>query len=233
MSYSPPNVTRADVVHESGVFSQVYAWMTAGLLTTGAIAMFVANSPAMLNLIIGTPFVFFGLIIAELVMVWVLAANIGRMSAGLATGMFLGYSALNGLTLSIIFLAYTSESIATTFFVTAGTFGLMSLYGYTTKQDLSKIGSLLVMGLIGFLIASLVNLFLQSTALYWIITYAGIAIFVGLTAWDTQKIKRMIQANAGATDSVMHRIAIMGALMLYLDFINLFLLLLRILGRRR
>ncbi len=233
MSYSPPNVTRADVVHESGVFSQVYAWMTAGLLTTGAIAMFVANSPAMLNLIIGTPYVFFGLIIAELVMVWVLAANIGRMSAGLATGMFLGYSALNGLTLSIIFLAYTSESIATTFFVTAGTFGLMSLYGYTTKQDLSKIGSLLVMGLIGFLIASLVNLFLQSTALYWIITYAGIAIFVGLTAWDTQKIKRMIQANAGATDSVMHRIAIMGALMLYLDFINLFLLLLRILGRRR
>lgn len=233
MSYSSPNVTRADVAKESGIISQVYAWMTAGLLTTGAIAAFVANTPALVNFITGSNIIFFGLLILEIVMVWVLAANIGRMSAGLATGMFLTYAALNGLTLSVIFLAFTAESIATTFFVTAGTFGAMSLYGYTTKQDLTKIGNILVMALIGFIIGSVVNIFLASTALYWILTYAGIVIFIGLIAWDTQKIKRLIAQNAGGNDSSFQRIAILGALILYLDFINLFLLLLRILGNRR
>lgn len=231
MSYTPYNVTREDVVRESGIFSQVYAWMTAGLLVTGAVAMLVASNFMLVALIFGNPFIFYGLLIAEVALVWVLSANIWRLSSGLATTMFLGYSALNGLTLSAIFLVYTSSSIATTFFVTAATFAAMSLYGYTTKRDLTGIGNILIMGLIGFLIASVVNIFLQNEMIYWITTYIGIAIFVGLTAWDTQKIKRIIAQHGN--ENTRQRIAIMGALMLYLDFINLLLLLLRILGKRR
>lgn len=230
MSYSPSNVTRADVVRESGIFTQVYAWMTAGLLVTGAIAMYVASTPALFNAIAGNAITFFGLIIAEIALVWILVANIERMSSGLATTMFMAYSGLNGLTLSVIFSYYTQESIATTFFVTAGTFAAMSVYGYTTKQDLTKVGNILIMALIGFLIASVVNIFLGSELLYWITTFAGIIIFVGLIAWDTQKIKRMISHYG--SEHTRGNIAIMGALMLYLDFVNLFLLLLRLLGNR-
>jgi uncharacterized protein len=204
--------------------------MTAGLLLTGAIALFTANTPALIQAIYGNRLVFFGLIIGELALVWTLSATIGRLSAGAATAMFLAYAAINGLTLAVIFLAYTRSSIATTFFITGGTFGAMSLYGYTTRRDLTTIGNLCVMALIGFLLASIVNLFLHSQAIYWITTYAGIAIFVGLTAWDTQRIKAM--SMAGGDETQAHRIAILGALMLYLDFINLFLLLLRLLGRR-
>jgi hypothetical protein len=174
---------------------------------------------------------FFGLIIVEVILVMFLSARIAKMSPALATTMFLGYSALNGVTLSVIFLIYTQESIATTFIVTAGTFGLMSLYGYTTKRDLTTIGNLLIMGLVGFLIGTVVNLFWANSTLYWILTYGGIIVFIGLTAWDTQKIKRWL---AEATDETsIRRISILGALMLYLDFINLFLLLLRIFGQRR
>jgi hypothetical protein len=230
MSYSPQNVTRADVVRESGILSQVYAWMTAGLLVTGAVAMYVASTPALFNVIAGNSITFFGLIIAEVAMVWILVANIERMSSGLATTMFMAYSGMNGLTLSVIFSYYTQESIATTFFVTAGTFAVMSLYGYTTKQDLTRVGNILIMALIGFLIASVVNIFLGSELLYWITTFAGIIIFVGLVAWDTQKIKRMIAQHG--SEQTRGRIAILGALMLYLDFVNLFLLLLRLLGNR-
>jgi uncharacterized protein len=179
------------------------------------------------------PLLYFGLLIGELVLVWVLSANIMKMSGSMATGMFLLYSALNGLTLSIIFLAYTSASLALTFFVTAGTFGVMSLYGYFTKRNLDGIGNLLMMGLIGFLLASVVNLFLRNEAIYWITTYLGILIFVGLTAWNTQKIKQMAARVSTSDENMVRRVAIMGALMLYLDFINLFLLLLRILGDRR
>jgi hypothetical protein len=231
MSYSPQNVTRADVVHESSGISQVYAWMAAGLLTTGAVAMFVANQPALVWGIYRNSLLFFGLIIVEVILVMFLSARIAKMSPALATTMFLGYSALNGVTLSVIFLIYTQESIATTFIVTAGTFGLMSLYGYTTKRDLTTIGNLLIMGLVGFLIGTVVNLFWANSTLYWILTYGGIIVFIGLTAWDTQKIKRWL---AEATDETsIRRISILGALMLYLDFINLFLLLLRIFGQRR
>jgi FtsH-binding integral membrane protein len=229
MSSNPYTLSQVEA-RQRGIISQVYAWMTAGLLVTGAIAMFVAGSDTLLSLIFGTP-LFFGLILAELGLVWFLGARIGRMAVGTATALFLLYSALNGLTLSAIFIAYTEASIATTFFITAGTFGAMSLYGYTTKRDLTTVGNLCFMALIGFLLASIVNIFLQSEGFYWILTYLGILIFVGLTAWDTQKIKHMSQAAGNETDG--QRVAIYGALHLYLDFINLFLLLLRIMGRRR
>ncbi len=231
-SPAPHAGTHVDSYRLQGILSQVYAWMVAGLLSTGAIAAFVAHTPlgAMLA---SVPLLYFGLLIGELVLVWVLSANIMKMSGSMATGMFLLYSALNGLTLSIIFLAYTSASLALTFFVTAGTFGVMSLYGYFTKRNLDGIGNLLMMGLIGFLLASVVNLFLRNEAIYWITTYLGILIFVGLTAWNTQKIKQMAARVSTSDENMVRRVAIMGALMLYLDFINLFLLLLRILGDRR
>ena len=231
MSYTPYTVSPAQALRQQSILTQVYAWMTAGLLVTGAVALFVVNSPALLVAIFGTRFVFFGLLIAEVAMVWSLGAALGRLSAGAATALFLAYAALNGLTLSVIFLVYTRGSIASTFFITGGTFGVLSLYGYTTRRDLTTVGNLCVMGLIGFLLASLVNLLLHSPALYWITTYAGLAIFVGLTAWDTQKLKRL-SAQAG-DETQARQVAIYGALVLYLDFINLFLLLLRVFGRRR
>lgn len=228
MTYNPYTLDQTQV-RQRGIMQQVYAWMTAGLLSTGAVALFTANS-GLADTILGTP-LFFGLIILELVMVFGLSLAINRMSAMMATAVFLAYAVVNGLTLSAIFLLYTNASIASTFFVTAGTFGAMSAYGYFTKRDLTTVGNLLVMALIGLILASLVNLFWQNEAFYWLLTYLGIAIFIGLTAWDTQKIKRM---SAGVTnESDAHRLAIIGALMLYLDFINLFLRLLRILGRRR
>jgi uncharacterized protein len=229
MSYTPYAASQAEV-RQRTLLSQVYAWMMAGLLVTGAVALFTANTPALLSLIFGNRLVFFGLIIAELVLVLALSGLVARISATAGMAMFLVYAALNGLTMAAIFLVYTRSSIASTFFVTAGMFGGMSLYGYSTKRDLSSIGNLLVMALIGFLLASIVNIFLRSTAIYWITTYLGIAVFVGLTAWDTQKIKRMTALGAGEEQA--GRIAIMGALMLYLDFVNLFLLLLRLFGRR-
>ena len=230
MSYIPTIGAQAEV-RQRTIMSQVYAWMTAGLLVTGAVAAYTANTPTLLALIFGNPLVFWGLIIAEFGMVFALSAAIGRLSPTTGTALFLGYSALNGLTLAAIFLVYTRASIAQTFFVTAATFGAMSLYGYTTKRDLSTIGNLLVMAVIGFFIGSVVNIFLASSVLYWILTYAGIAIFIGLTAWDTQKIK--IMSQRAHDDTSARRVAILGALMLYLDFINLFLLLLRLLGSRR
>lgn len=205
--------------------------MTAGLLVTGAIAMFVAASPALVMAIVGNTFIFFGLVIAQLALVWYLSARIMDLSPAAATGLFLGYAALNGLTFAVIFLVYTAASIAGTFFVTAGTFGAMSALGYFTKRDLSGMGGFLFMALIGIILASVVNLFWANSTLYWIITYAGVLLFVALTAYDTQQIKRMIAEVRD--DQGAHRVAIYGALKLYLDFINLFLFLLRILGNRR
>jgi uncharacterized protein len=217
----------------SGEFiRRVYNWMGLGLALTAAVALYTASNHYLLSLILGNSIIFFGLIIGELALVLILSAAIGRMQA--ATGMFLFflYSALNGLTLSVIFLAYTRASIANAFFVSAGTFGLMSFYGYTTKRDLTSWGSFLFMGLIGIILASLVNLFLKSPMLYWVVTYVGVLIFVGLTAYDTQKLKEM--AMSGFTDEEEERkVAVLGALTLYLDFINLFLMLLRIMGSRR
>ncbi len=211
---------------------KVYNWMGIGLATTGFMAFWVANSETMTNLIFGNQILFFGLIIVELGLVFYLAGWIEKMTASQATGVFILYSGLNGLTLSFIFLVYTASSITSAFLVTAGTFGAMSLYGYTTKKDLTSWGSFLFMGLIGIILASVVNMFLQSSAMHWIITYAGVLIFVGLTAYDTQKIKEMnILGNEGTDED--HKEAISGALTLYLDFINLFLMMLRLMGDRR
>lgn len=231
MSYTMVTLTDQEAVRQRAIINQVYLWMTAGLLLTGAVASLTANSPDLLDFIYGNTLVYFGLIIAELGLVVALSAAINRMSPAVATGVFLLYSVLTGLTISFIFLRYTNASIATTFFISAGAFAAMSVFGYTTKRDLTSIGNLAFMGLIGIVLASLVNFFLQSAAIYWAITYIGIAVFIVLIARDTQKIKAMTQeARDEASTS---KIAILGALMLYLDMINLFLLLLRIFGRRR
>ncbi|MFH1715265.1 MAG: Bax inhibitor-1/YccA family protein [Elusimicrobiota bacterium] len=212
--------------------NKVYGWMSIGLVLTGFIAHFVMSSPVLFRSIAGNPIIFFGLIIGELIIVFKLAGSIMNISAGRATALFLGYSAMNGLTLSVVFAVYTAESIAVTFFVTAGTFAVMSLYGYVTKRDLTGVGQFMIMGLIGIIIASVVNFFLKSSQLYWMITYIGILIFVGLTAYDTQKIKQMnIIGNDGTDED--RKEAVLGALRLYLDFINLFLMLLRLFGNRR
>ena len=211
---------------------RVFNWMALGLGATALVALYTAGNPTLLKFIFGNTLVFFGLIIAELGLVIWLSAGINRMQFSTASAMFFVYSAINGLTLSVIFLAYTQASIASTFFVTAGTFGAMSLYGYTTKKDLSSWGSFFFMGLIGIIIASVVNIFLKSPMIYWIVTYAGILVFVGLTAYDTNKLKQ-IALQGFADEEAEGKTAVLGALALYLDFINLFLLLLRILGARR
>ncbi len=217
---------------QGGFVRRVYNWMGLGLATTAVVSLYTASNSTLLTWIFGNPIIFFGLIIAELGLVIALSAGINRMQAATATIMFFLYSALNGVTLSAIFIAYTSASIASTFFVTAGTFGAMSLYGYTTQRDLTSWGSFLAMGLIGVILASLVNLFFRSEAVYWLVTYAGIIVFVGLAAYDAQKIKAMAIHGFGDEESE-RKGAVIGALQLYLDFINLFLLILRIFGRRR
>ena len=212
--------------------TRVYNWMALALFITGLMAYYAATSEQIRNLIFGSRFVFYGLIIGELLLVVYLSRSIQKISQSTAIFMFLLYAVLNGLTMSVIFMMYTTASIASTFYITAGTFGVMSLYGYYTKNDLTKIGNLAMMGLIGIIIASIVNIFFQNDMMGWIITYLGVAIFVGLTAYDTQKLKE-IGANGFRNGESMEKIAIMGALTLYLDFINLFLFLLRIFGDRR
>lgn len=206
--------------------------MAGALIITGLVAYYVADTPSLIYAITSNQILFFGLMIGELFLVGYLVTAIKRMTAQTASFTFIAFSVLNGLTLSIVFVAYTASSIASTFFITAGTFAVMSMYGYYTKKDLTSIGNLAFMGLIGLIIASVVNIFFQNEMLYWITTYAGVLIFVGLTAYDTQKIKKMSMAGHDGTEE-MKKSAIMGALMLYLDFINLFLYLLRIFGNRR
>ncbi len=211
---------------------RVYNWMGAGLGITGVMAFYIANTPTMLNILMGNPILPIVLIVAQIGLVFWLASRVMQMSVSQATGVFLLYAGLTGITFSTLFVVYTAASITSTFLVTAGTFSAMSFYGYTTKKDLTSLGSFLFMGLIGLIIASLVNMFMQSPMLHWIITYAGVLIFVGLTAYDTQKIKEMnILGNEGTDEDTKE--AIRGALTLYLDFINLFLMLLRIMGDRR
>lgn len=210
---------------------KVYTWMALALAITGVTAYGVAISPNLINLIFGSKMVFFGLIVAELAMVMILTARLNKLSLTSATMMFIGYSVLNGVTLSSIFLVYTMSSIASTFFICAATFGVMSAYGAMTKTDLSSMGKLLFMGLIGLIIATLVNVFVGNSMLDLIISYVGVLVFVGLTAWDTQKIKMML-ADADYMDESTQKLALIGALSLYLDFVNLFLYLLRIFGKR-
>lgn len=215
------------------LFRNVYLWMSMALVITGLTALVISDSPAVLSAIYSSKIVFYGLLFGELALVWYLSARINTLSFMTATTIFIIYSILNGVTLSFIFLVYTTDSIASTFFVTAGTFGAMSLFGYITKKDLTSIGSLCFMALIGLIIASIVNLFLHSEIMYWVITYAGVLIFVGLTAYDTQKIKRLLLAEGTEVNESTQKIALMGALTLYLDFINLFLYLLRLFGSRK
>jgi len=232
MSYPPTPLLGADAqLRQSSILGQVYAWMTAGLLVTSAVAAYAASAPVALNLIYGNPVTIWLLFLAQIGLVIGLSAAIDRLTPGAAVALFIAYAGLNGLTLSVIFLVYTYTSIAQAFLASAATFGVMSLYGATTKRDLSTAGNLLVMALIGFLIGSVINLFWANSAVYWVLTYLGIAIFIGLTAWDTQQIKRLIQQAQDETTA--RRVAIIGALKLYLDFINLFVLLLRVFGSPR
>ncbi len=217
---------------QSAFLRRVYNWMGLGLALTALVAYYTASNPSLLKLVLGNQLIFFALIIAQLGLVVALSAAINRFTPAMATGLFFLYAGLTGLTLSVIFVAYTRSSITNAFVVTAGTFALTSLYGYTTKRDLTSWGSFFFMGLVGIVLASLVNLFLQNETIYWVTTYIGVIVFVGLTAYDTQYLKNM--AGTGFADEAMEsKAAVIGALKLYLDFINLFLLLLRIMGGRR
>ncbi len=219
--------TRSLATKVSAVMKRVYFKMTLGLLVSAFLAMWCSDSAAYWNFMQTHSWAVWGLLIVEIGLVIAITGAIRRLSSAAATGLFYLFAAVNGLALAPIFIVYTSHSIAVTFFVTAGTFAAMSIYGYFTSNDLSKMGSILFMALIGLIIASVVNFFLHSETLMWIVTYAGVLIFVGLTAWDTQQIKTMaIQMDSASVG----KLATIGALNLYLDFINLFLFLLRIFG---
>jgi uncharacterized protein len=211
----------------------VYNWMAIGLALTGFVAYYVANTPSIQQVVFGNPMIFYGLIIGELALVFFLSARVQKIRATTATALFVLYAALNGATLSFIFMVYAKSTITSTFFICAATFVACSFYGMTTKRDLTSVGGFLTMGLIGIIIASVVNMFIRSSAMGMIISYVGVLVFVGLTAYDTQKLKTMAltqPSDIGA--GAVRKGAIMGALTLYLDFINLFLMLLRILGNR-
>ncbi len=210
---------------------KVYLWMTLALVITGFSAYYVATSETLLSLIYGNSIVFWVVALSPLALVLLLSFGIQKLSLTAATLVFVLYSVLMGASLSSIFMVYSMSSIVQVFFVTAGTFGVMSLYGYTTKSDLTSWGKLLLMALIGLIIASVVNIFLGNSVLDIIISFVGVLVFVGLTAYDTQKIKEMLMQAPDASES-MQKLALMGALSLYLDFVNLFLYLLRLFGNR-
>ena len=213
----------------ASVMRRVYGKMSLGLMATALMAFLVVSSEALQSLMFRSMGIFWVLCIVEIGLVIYLSARIDKMSTGMATAMFYLYSLINGVTIAPIFFVYTESSIATTFAITSLTFGAMSVFGYVTRQDLSKFGAFMFMAFIGLLVCMIVNIFLQSSMMAWCISVAGVLIFVGLTAWDTQAIKRMC---AEADPSMLGKVATMGALTLYLDFINLFLHLLRILGSR-
>ena len=232
MSDQNYTLTSSAETKERSILRNVYIWMTAGLALTGIVAYGIATNPQLLQIFLSGELTFIVVIIAEFILVVVLSGRIMSMSVSTATLCFAAYAALNGITLSLIFLIYTSSSIARVFFITAGTFAGMSLYAVTTKRDLSGIGSYLTMGLLGIIIASVVNIFLESASMDWLVSIVAVLVFVGLTAYDTQRIMSWSQgADSDEKDFV--RLSILGALSLYLDFINLFLSLLRLMGRRR
>ena len=211
---------------------KVYLWMTMALVITGITAYYVAHNETLLMAIYTNQILFWGLVIAELGLVIGLSAAINKLSLTVATLMFVLYSLINGATMSFVFLAYTASSVTNVFFITAGTFAVMAAFGYFTKADLTSMGKILMMALIGVIIATIVNIFTKSEGLTIILNYVGVLVFVGLTAYDSQKIKQMLQMAPDAGESA-QKMALLGALSLYLDFINLFLYLLRILGSRR
>src|SRR6267143_1118892 len=208
---------------------KVYGWMAVGLGLTAVVAFAVAGSPDILRALVGNRLVFFGLVIAELGLVFYLSARAARLAPGVAAGLFALYSALNGITLSVVLLAYTGESVTTTFVVTAGMFGALALFGSTTKKSLAGAGQFFMMGLVGLILASIVGMFWHSDALQFLISMVGVIVFTGLTAWDAQRLRRMAVA---LPEGQVGAYAVVGALSLYLDFINLFLMLLRFQGRR-
>ena len=215
------------------LMGKVYLWMTLALAVTGLTSLYVASSPGLVQSIFASRGTFWLLVIAELALVFILSARIMKMSFSTAGIMFALYSVLNGVTMSFIFIAYTSTSIATAFFVTAGMFAAMSFIGFVTKKDLSSFGSFFTMALIGLIIASVVNIFLNSSVMYWIITYVGVLLFVGLTAYDTQKIEQMLIEYGDEVNDSTQKLALIGSLSLYLDFINLFLYILRLFGNNK
>ena len=238
MNYNQLNfdaMTREQGLSMSAAFPalmrKVYVWMTLALVITGATAYGVATSPGIQMALFSNQLLFWGLIIAEFGLVIGISAAINRLSLTTATLMFILYSVINGAMLSSIFVIYTMSSIASVFFITAGTFAVMALIGYTTKTDLTSMGKILFMALIGIIIATVVNIFLKSSGLQMIVSYLGVLIFVGLTAYDSQKIKHMLQMAPDASEAS-QKLALLGALTLYLDFVNLFIYLLRIFGRR-
>lgn len=222
---------RVSVDVQTRVVNQVYTWMTLGLALTATVGYYVSGNEMLRNIIFSNNLILIGLVIAQLGIVVGLSAGINRMSGSVATGLFILYSALTGLTFSAIFMVYTASSIASTFFVTSGTFAAMSVFGHTTKRDLTKLGNIAFMALIGIILASLVNMFMQNSMLELVISVIGVLLFTGLTAYDAQRIKEMAaMVTDGESEA---KVSVMGALSLYLNFINLFLMLLRFLGVAR
>jgi FtsH-binding integral membrane protein len=224
---APVAVARED----SGFLQRVFLWMFVGLAITGGVAAAIGSSDQLLTDITESPGIIIGVIVVQLAIVFGISFAINRISVGLATVLFLIYSATVGITFAFIFELYTTQSIFTTFLITAGMFGALAVWGAITDADLSKVGSIAFMALIGLILATIVNIFWANSTLYWITTYAGVAIFAALTAYDMQKLKQIGQQ--GLTGDAEGRAAILGALTLYLDFINLFLFLLRIFGQQR
>ena len=223
----PVTVARED----SGFLQRVFLWMFVGLAITGGVAAAIGSSDQLLTDITESPGIIIGVIVVQLAIVFGISFAINRISVGLATVLFLIYSATVGITFAFIFELYTTQSIFTTFLITAGMFGALAVWGAVTDADLSKVGSIAFMALIGLILATIVNIFWANSTLYWITTYAGVAIFAALTAYDMQKLKQI--GEQGLTGDAEGRAAILGALTLYLDFINLFLFLLRIFGQQR
>ncbi len=222
----------ASVKGMNAFISKVFGWMFIGLLLTAGVSFYVSTNYNLVLTLVTNNFLFFGLMIGELVLVAVLSARITKLKYGTALGLFLGYAALNGVTLSIIFLAYTGSSIVAAFGITAITFGVMCVYGYFTKADLTQFRTILFMGLIGLLVLSIVNIFLRSSGMDWFISILSLVVFLGLTAYDMQKLKSYYFGTEGDV-ALRGNLGIIGALGLYLDFINLFLTFLRLFGRRK
>lgn len=231
--FQPLYTTHLDTKETNILLRSVYEWMMVGLLVSGLSAFMVTHSAFLVHMLFGNPYMIWVLFFIELGLVIAISAGIDKMDVSTAKVLFILFSIIDGMTLSSIFLVFTEASIVTTFFIAAMTFGVMSLYGYFTDSDLSSWGTLLFAGLIGVVIAVIINFFLQSPVFEWWISIIGVIVFVGLTAYDTQKIKQMGEAMSNGDPSVLNRIAIVGALALYLDFINLFIFLLEFFGNRR
>ena len=225
---TPPAVATGDA---QAFLSKVFGWMFLGLVLTGVVAGLIGSNQELLTTITESPWIFIGLVVLQLGLVIAISAAINRISPAVALTLFFLYAASVGVIFAFVFELYTTQSIFTTFLVTAGMFGAVGAWGYVTKRDLSTLGTVMIMALVGLILATIVNLFWANETLYWITTYAGVAIFAGLTAYDFQKIKGY--AHAGLEGDAEQRASIMGALALYLDFINLFLFLLRIFGQSR